>query len=68
MKGEWWEILITVVVVTIAVWIKGEVDQQHLAEYTYRRVMEMWLSGQGPPNLYAGDGFGHFVRHPVYAT
>ena len=34
MKGEWWEILIAVVAVTIAVWIKGEVDQQHMAEYT----------------------------------
>ena len=52
MQGEWWEILIAVVVVTIAVWIKGEVEQQRLAEYTYRRVMEMWLSGQGPPSLY----------------
>ena len=52
MKGEWWEILIAVVVVTIAVWLKGEVEQQRLAEYTYRRVMEMWLSGQGPPSLY----------------
>ena len=52
MKGEWWEILIAVVVVTIAVWIKGEVEQQRLAEHILRQVMEMWLSGQGPPSLY----------------
>lgn len=52
MNGEWWEILIAVVIFTVAVWIKGSIEDQNLAEHVRRRVIEMWLSGQGPPNLY----------------
>ena len=52
MQGEWWEILIAVMIFSVMVGIKDEIEQQHLAEYIRRRAIEVWLSGQGPPNLY----------------
>lgn len=49
---EWYEILIAILVFGPIVWLKDEIENRRLEEYILKEVMYLWLTGQGPPNLY----------------
>ena len=52
MNAEWWEIAIVTLSFATIVWIKESIEDRRLTKYVLRRVIEMWLTGQGPPSLY----------------